>query len=433
MGPKRFVGLLACGATTALMLSAPASAQMDRISGTEKGSLLIWSKVEIRWSDAGTLLQDTFLQLTNDYPAAVSVQYYFINGDPPLCATANERAHPGWNWVDNKITLTADQPVYWSALTGLGASGIFDPTFSPFTVLDPGFPPGRPDPEQPGQRMFRGFIIVWAVNNVTGQQIRWNHLCGNGTLVNYAQATAWEYNAWATAVNPNAAAHGATFGTAGMLNLNGTHYAPSFAELLFNFWAVGSTAMSGPRLVTTNTDVTLHVVSADLRQETEGPVTTKAHYLVWNQNEGKLSGAYRCITCWDQTLLSNYGTPNHFNLLALQTNCGKARVDGLASQLCDFDLYGPGGPCLPPPAGLPDGILDIVSQPASLLGLVATHLNFDAGAAFAAAGTNMFGLGTENAVILYDPEGAPPEQNAPIDEVVNNLTRRQLKQLRNSK
>lgn len=421
MGPKRFVGLLACGATTALMLSAPASAQMDRISGTEKGSLLIYSKVELRWTAGGTLLQDTFLQLTNDYPASVAVQYYFVNGDPPLCAIPGvERAHPGWNWVDNKVTLTGDQPVCWSALTGLGSSGIFDPTFSPFTVLDPGFPPGRPDPEVAGERMLRGFIILWAVNNVTGAQIRWNHLAGNGTLVNYAQATAWEYNAWASAVNPNAAAHGAPFGVPGVLNLNGVEYAPSFAELLFNFWAVGSTAMSGPRLVTTNTDVTLHIVSADLRQETEGPITTKAHYLVWNQNEGKLSGAYRCITCWDQTLLSNYGIPNHFLLLTLQTNCGKARVDGLASNLCDFDTHGILGdnPCTP--FNFPDGILDIVSQPASLLGLVSTHLSFDAGAAFAVAGTNMFGLGTENAVILYDTEGAPPEQNDG-DDIVKSL------------
>lgn len=432
MGPKRFVGLLACSATAALMVSAPASAQMDRISGTEKGSLLIYSKVEIRWTAAGGLIQDTFLQLTNDYPASVSVQYYFINGDAPLCATENERAHPGWNWVDNKITLTADQPVYWSALTGLGASGIFDPTFSPFTVLDPGFPPGRPDPAAVGQRMLRGFIVVWAVNNITGAQIRWNHLAGNGTIVNYAQAAAWEYNAWSTAVNPNAAVHGAAFGVAGVLNLNGTHYAPSFAELLFNFWASNSTAMSGPRLVTTDTDVTLHLVSADLRQETDGPITTKAHYLVWNQNEGKLSGAYRCITCWDQTLLSSYGIPNHFGILSLQTNAGKARVDGLASQLCDFDLYGPSGPCQPAPGGLPDGLLDIVSQPASLLGLVATHLNFDAGMGFAIAGTNMFGLGTENAVILYDPSGAPPEQNAPSD-IVKSLDKAAGKALKGLK
>jgi len=417
MGPKRFVGMMACGATAALMLAGPASAQQDRISGTEKGSLLIFSKVEIRWDSAGNLLQDTFLQMTNDFPGAVDVQLYFVNGDPPLPADPNtgERAHPGWNWVDNKVVLTSDQPTYWSALTGQGSNGPFDPTFSPFTVLDPGFPPGRPDPEAPGERMLRGFIVAWAVNGQTNAQIRWNHLVGNGTLVNYSQGWSYEYNAWASAVNPNAAAHGQPFGTAGVLNLNGAEYAPGFAELLFNFQAVNSSAFSGPRLVTSNTDVTLHPISADLRQETEGPITTKAHYLVWNQNETKLSGAFRCITCWDQTLLSSYGTPNHFFLNTLQTDHGKARVDGLASFLCDVDVDG-------------DGVLDVVSQPASLLGIVAKLMSIDAGSDYAAAGSNMFGMGTENAVIQYDPEGAPPEQTDDnvntVDTQIKNVLRR---------
>lgn len=425
MGPKRYVGLLTCGAAAALMAAAPASAQQDKISGTEKGSLLIFSKVELRWDDAGNLQQDTFLQMTNDYPSLVNIQMYFINGDPPLPADGAERAHPGWNAVDNKIQLTADQPTYWSALTGLGGNGPFDPTFSPFTVLDQGFPPGRPDPEVPGQRMLRGFIIAWAVDGVTNNQIRWNHLCGNGILVNYLRSTAWEYNTWASAVNPNAAAHGQPVGVGGIINLNGVEYAPAFAQLLFNFQAVGSSAFSGPRLVISNTDVTLHLVDADLRQETDGPVTTKAHYLVWNMNEGKLSGAFRCITCWDQTLLANYGIPNHFLLLTLQTDHGKARVDGLASQLCDLDLHGPGGPGTPP-----DGILDVISRDAALLGLVSKHLNFDGGASYAAAGTNMFGLGTENAVILYDPEGAPPEQaDDDLSKTVNDMTRRAIRQL----
>ncbi len=421
MGPKHYVGLMACGAAAALMAAAPASAQQDRISGTEKGSLLIFSKVEIRWDNAGNLQQDTFLQMTNDFPGAVDVQMYFINGDPPLAANGAERAHPGWNWLDNKIQLTADQPTYWSAVTGLGGNGPMDPTFSPFTVLDPGFPPGRPNPEGAG-RLLRGYIVAWACDRISGNQIRWNHLCGNITVVNYALGAAWEVNTWAAAVNPNAAAHGAQFGVGGVLNLNGAEYAPGFAELLFNFQAVGSIAFSGPRLVQSNTDVTLHPISADLRQETDGPVTTKAHYLVWNMNEGKLSGAFRCITCWDQALLSSYGIPNHFGLLDLQTDHGKARVDGLASQLCDLDLFGPGGPGTPP-----DGILDVVSQPASLLGIVVKQLNIDGGADFAAAGSNMFGLGTENAVILYDPEDAPPEQTGGIVTEVNKIARKALR------
>lgn len=373
-----------------------------------KGSLIIISKVEIRWNAAGNLLQDTFIQLTNDYPDTVRVKLYYVNGDPPLAATANERAHPGWNWANNTINLTGDQPTYWSALTGRNSSGVFDPTFSPFTVLDPGFPPGRPDPEVAGERMLRGFIIAFAIN-ANSAEIRWNHLAATVTLVHYQKASAWTYTPCSIQVNTAVAAHGQPTGTPGVLNLNGFEYAQVYDELLMNFYAVGSMALNGPRLVQVDTDVTLHPVDADLRQETTGPVTTKAHYLVWNQNESKLSGAYRCITCWDQTLLSSYGIPNHFKILALQTNAGKARIDGLASQLCNFDLYGPGGPGSPP-----DGVLDVISQNAAMLGLRAHHLQFDTANLHAVSGTIMFGMGAQSATIRYDTIGAPPEQNGGI-------------------
>ena len=57
----------------------------DRGSASEKGSLVIYPKVELRWNAAGdTLIQDTFIDLTNDYPEDVKVQMYFINGDAPL-------------------------------------------------------------------------------------------------------------------------------------------------------------------------------------------------------------------------------------------------------------------------------------------------------------------------------------------------------------
>ena len=137
MARQGLAGTILCGAF-ATLLTAPAFASVgpqDRVSATEKGSLLIFSKVEIRWADAGggnyNVIQDTFLDLSNDYPQDVSVQMYFVNGDPPLEAESGERAHPGWNWVDNEIMLTKNEPTYWSALTG-APKGV-----SPFTVLDP--------------------------------------------------------------------------------------------------------------------------------------------------------------------------------------------------------------------------------------------------------------------------------------------------------
>jgi hypothetical protein len=366
-----------------------------RCGCTEKGSLLVFSKIELRWDAQGNVVQDTFVQITNDYPADVDVQMYFINGDEPLPPQGEERPHPGWNWVDNQITLTSNQPLYWSALTGQPAG------VSPFTVLDPGFPPGRPDPDGSGERVLRGYILAWAVN-ADLEEIRWNHLFGLVDLVNYTRGFSWEYPPCAFQVLDPNIPNGGELGSPGELRLNGSEYRQVCDLLLYNFQAAGSAAFSGPSLVVADPDLTLHLVDADLRQETEGPVTTKAHFEVWNENELKLSGAYRCITCWDQTLLRNYGVPNHFLINTLQTDVGKARIDGQASQLCPL------------------------SVDAALLGVQARFFAINAGEAFAGSGGILFGMGTESAVIQYDVGGGPPESpgldlppfNATSDELV---------------
>jgi hypothetical protein len=40
--------------------------------------VLVFSKVELRWDANGALIQDTFIDLTNDFPAATRVQLYFV-------------------------------------------------------------------------------------------------------------------------------------------------------------------------------------------------------------------------------------------------------------------------------------------------------------------------------------------------------------------
>ena len=110
----------------------------------------------------------------------------------------------------------------------------------------------------------------------------------------------------------------------------------------------------------------------------------------------KFSGTHRCVSCWDQTLLSDYETPNHFLLQHLQTNHGKARVDGTASQLCDVDHDPDDGPLGAHP-------LDVISSDAALIGLRAHFLAFDGGAHHGAAGVVTGGMGRESATIEYDP------------------------------
>jgi hypothetical protein len=363
-----------------------------RVGCSEKGSLIVLGAVEVRWDGGGNLIQDTFIQLTNDYPEDVLVQMYFVQGDEPLPAEGDERPHPGWNWVDNEIMLTANQPVYWSVFTGL-PQGV-----SPWIVLDPGTPPGRPAGDGSGDRVLRGYVLAWAVNS-TGEEIRFNHLAGSVTVVDYEVGAAWEYNACAFPIVDPSVAHGESSGTPGVLNLDGDEYVQAFDLLLMNFIATGSPAFTGPRVVTANTDLTLLPISADLRQETDGPVFTKAHIDVWNENEVKFSGSHRCIACWDQTLLSDYELPNHFLLQHLQTDMGKARIDGLASALC------------------PE------SEQAALIGISATHLRFDGGDDYDIAGEALHGMGYQDGVIQYDPLSPPPEfpQTPSADEMLDYI------------
>lgn len=407
---KAMFGFLALG----FVLAGSTFAQpRNRMSTVQKGSVLIFSKIELRWDASSKLTQDTILTLVNDFTRDVKVKLYFVNGDMPTDAVYAddletilvERAHRGWNQVDCAIDLTANESTYLVMSNGVGGC-------QRFTILDPGTPPGRPNLEPDGGRVLRGFVVAFAVDE-NQEQIGYNHLSGHADIIHYGHRSAWEYQAAAfQAMNPTV---GAPIGaTPGVINLNGTDYDWAFNTLLFDFFAVGSTALSsGGVTVMLDTDLTLHPVSADLRQDSCGPITTKAHFDIWNANEDFRSGTTRCITCWDQTLLSAYGHDNNFILADLGTDKGKARIDGMQSFECDNLYVG---------NDLFDAILQAFlldregcnydindSQAASLLGVAAKIFSFSGGATGRTwAGMNLVGAGTEAAQILFDVP-LPPE------------------------
>ncbi len=361
-----------------LMVDRPAVV-MERLSGSEKGSLLIFPKVELRWDSAGRLIQDTFLSVSNDYQTDVAVQVYFVNGDEPLAADGAERAHPGWNRVGTQFVLTSNQPTYWSVATGL------PPGLSPFTVLDPpgpGEPQGRPDPEGSTERVLRGFMLAWAVD-LQGEEISWNHLVGEALVLNYDLGSGWEYNAYAA--QAHTVALGEQTGTPGEIHFDGAEFDHGPDLLMLDFQAPGSAALgNGLRSIGVDTDLSLMALDLDLRQDNGGPVTTKAEFDVWNENETKFSGTKRCLTCWDEALLSDYAAPNHFLRYNLQTDRGKARLDGVASTACSESAETP------------------------LLGTAAKVLSFDSGLDTALAGTTLVGMGTQEALIQADTTSIPP-------------------------
>lgn len=292
------------------------------------GSLLIFPNVELQWDAAGNPIQDTILTITNQRREAVFVQMYFVNGDAALQpvldgnGTVTERAHAGWNNTGCRIRLDHSGIARWSALSGA-------PDACPFTALDFGAPPGRPDPEDPRGRVLRGFIYAWAVDQ-DGGEINWNFLQGDGLVVNYRDDIAWQYGALAFAALDQSP--GDALPEPGVLRLDGAEYERPHGVITLGFSASGALdGYFGLPIAHLDTDLTLMPVSQDFRQDGQGPVTTKARFDIRNRAGVQLSGTRRCITCWDQTLLSRYDPPNHFLLENLQSDTGVARIDGVAS------------------------------------------------------------------------------------------------------
>ncbi len=383
----------------------------SRVSSTSKGSVLIFPKVELRWDDAGNLIGDTIIQLTNDYPQGVMVKAYMVQGDPPTAedTITGEREHLGWNWIDNDFNLTHNQPQYWSVATGMPAGT------SPFAMLDPTIPLGRPVMDGSGERVMRGYIVLWAVNEFD-EEITWNHLSGNATIIDYGRGSAWQYNAMTFDARCNDIGEQPLDCTmfdengtcctvepiAGELIMDGFQYDTGFGTLLLDFFAPGTDALSTPdQEIIADTGLTLLPLKVDVRQEHENPPVTKAMMTIWNMNEFKFSGTEYCVSFWNDTLLGQMDPlANNFLVHNLHTDKGKARINGVASTV----------------------VCGEESEPLSLLGLGLTRLSFETTGNVALAGTTLVGMGTEDGSVRADVEAPDYPQEkffAPVTPMNN--------------
>ena len=169
MGNTFFMGVAALAAAGSVFGA-------DRLSATEKGSLLMYSNAY------GTI------HISNDYPADVQLQAYVVD-------------MYGCDSYDMGFSLTANQIAAFDSYDlampfyGAGASS------SPVSMY------------------------VWAVN-ADNAQMRWNHLSGGiiGYGV-YASAQALQGN------------NGDAVGVAGTINMDGVEYSSAFNGATFNFIA----------------------------------------------------------------------------------------------------------------------------------------------------------------------------------------------------
>lgn len=421
----RKTGIMVLAMASASVMAFGQAPEGNRASVSKKGSLLVFPNVEVRWN-AGRVVQDTFLSITNDFNADVDIHFLFVNGDDPVKAiTVNnppvvvERAHAGWTKQDWAAEWTANESNYFSIMTGNPKGA------PPFVGLDNGPEgPGRLDPEGSQDRVLRGFVVAWAVDR-DGNQISWNHLEGIATVVNYRDMAAWEYGAYSFQSVSETYEGNLVGSTPGVLNLDGVDYDYCYNRLLLDFFASGSEPFSAPQggpFVMVETDLTLLPMKQDLRQNNIGPVHTKATFDVWNSNEDFLSHTDHCLWCWDQVLLSDIALPNNFLIQQLHTDKGKARIDGVASpSVCDapnccdrtdvdcqsqfeFENNGLRAP--------------ICSEDAPLLGVANKILAFSgAASATGYAGVTLTGQGIEVGEIDSDLPTAPEQATEPTDNL----------------
>lgn len=389
---KSYLGMFAIGAGVFVGVSSEQASAQARFSADKKGSVLIFSKVQITWdADTGDLLQDTILGITNEESqGGVDVQAYFINGDPsleeitdPNTGDVLQEFEPGWNTANCRFHLTRDNPIYWSAARGGGNLAPGGNNCQPFDVLDVDGP-GRLSPD--GQtRVLRGMVIMWAVRfdpsvddpstqcdepEGAYRPIHWNNLAGSALYINYERGMAAEVGAWAGQAQseicvPECGVPGTApcvpcfsleckpkcllerFGQGdflpflGQLNFDGNEYDFVYDQLLFDFYGTGGTGLSSAGVnVTLDTELTLHPALFDVRQDGFGPPLTKADMEIFNEFESKFSGTRRCICCWDSTLIGSYArtvaVPNHFLRSRLGTDKGSARIRGKGSSDCDY-------------------------------------------------------------------------------------------------
>jgi hypothetical protein len=364
MSKRWLIAVGVCGG----LLAQAAFAQAPRASTSQKGSVLIYPKIEVRWSSGGDLIQDTIVQISNDLnDSGVHVVSFFVDEDCIETYT--------------NFDLTKNQPVWFAASSGLPL-GVAPITSKSAKKTDP----------LTGERYIRGFFFCFAAN-AANQQIRFNHLTGLATVVRYDDADAYEYSPYA--FQALVGLTGAVVGTPGVIKMNGIEYETSFNRLLLEFFASGSMAFSGGgRTITHDTIVALLINNIDVRQE-KIRRCTKAFYNIYNQNEISFVEEY-CFCCWSCVHLSSIG--GLFLVENLQTDRGRAIIDGIASPtVCD--VFDPLDPFKPKSTNEP------------LLGISIKELTYVGTGDIARAASHLVGTGNENATIWYDLPKPPEEGN----------------------
>lgn len=265
-------------------MSAAAMASPNVANTSQKGSLLIFPKIEVEDEE------DTIVSISNDYFLPVNLKCYWVDEDQ--------------YWQDFMFELTANQPIAFSAKYGLSLD---DP--KPVTV-----PPFQGD---------SGELVCFATDEGQTKELSWNHLMGSAKVIDFENETAFEYNAWSFQAKK---ALKSEMGTPGTLKLTGTEY-----DACPQYYNANFISSMSDYAFYHDTELTVVPCKQDLRQDREATVT-KVLFEIWNENETKYTGTTQCVKCWFEGLLSEIS--GQFTAKVLHTFAGRFRASGVASPVC---------------------------------------------------------------------------------------------------
>lgn len=215
-----------------------------------------------------------------------------------------------------------------------------------------------------------GLLVCWAVDEGDANQIRWNHIFGTATLVDYTNGTLFEYPSWA--FQARTGADKSPVGVPGTILLDGLKYDACPGSL---HGVTGDNPDSppgpppppppppppGPPTIVDPVIVTPCVF--DVRQDRD-PFTTRLRVRTWTAAGVGPSTANTCIDFWHRVILPSA--------------TGSFQLDALADGICTG---------------------------AQAVGLVGVHYR---PGDTARGGTGLAGSNMKNGVIYWDPS-SPPE------------------------
>jgi hypothetical protein len=344
---------------------------LDRANTAQKGSLLIFPKIDVSDSSGRT---ETIVRIENTYWRHVNVQCYWQNGTKA--------------YRSQEFSLTPFQPLTLKASQFLPSSeGPFHRASTSDSIYY------VENANQVGE------LKCWAVSKDGLSEMSWNHLTGSATILDYGNAAAWSYTAWAfrclTPTTP-----GALCGTTpGNLEL-GSEYDACPKKLTIGFapYKDDERNIQGSRLVYDDTDLTIATCNQDFRQRRE-LTYTKLTFDVWNEEETRFNGAHQCMDSWVEKQLRNVQTDDdNFSYDVLGTKAARLVVKGVGSSeddnLCEYDEFD---------ATEGSSSFRPSTQNAGLVGVISTQIQFPGEEREAVAGTNLVGFGELPGNIYYDP------------------------------